>query len=75
VGVVAHGLALALTLVRVPGGDSSAVYTTEQPVDWFTAWTNTTVVAGLVAAAAAGMALVLAVFVVARRIIGRRRAS
>jgi ABC-type Fe3+ transport system permease subunit len=75
VGVVAYGLALALTWVWVPGGGSSAVYTTEQPVDWFTAWTNTTVVAGLVAAAAAGMALVLAVFVVARHVSGRRRAS
>jgi hypothetical protein len=75
VAVVAYGLALALTWVWVPGGGSSAVYATEQPVDWFTVWNNTTVVAGLVAGAAAVMALVLAVSVVARRVSGRRRAS
>jgi hypothetical protein len=75
VAVIAYGLALALTWVWVPGGGSSAVYTTEQPVDWFTVRSNTTVVAGLVAVAAAVMALVLAVFVVARHVSVRGRAS
>jgi hypothetical protein len=75
VAVIAYGLALALTWVWVPGGGSSAVYTTEQPVDWFTVRSITTVVAGLVAVAAAVMALVLAVIAVARHVSVRGRDS
>lgn len=75
VAVVAYGLALALTWLWMPGGGSPVVYTTEQRIDWFTIGTNTTVVAGLIAAVAAITALVLAAFVVLRRIGGRRRAS
>ncbi|KQR64232.1 hypothetical protein ASF89_06580 [Frigoribacterium sp. Leaf172] len=75
VAVVAYGLALALTWLLVPGAGSSVVYTTEQRIDWFTIGANTTVVAGLIAAVAAVTALVLAAFVVVRRIGGRRRAS
>ena len=75
VAVVGYGLALALTWLWVPGGGSSVVYTTEQRIDWFTIGTNTTVVAGLIAAVAAVTALVLAAFVLVRRIGGRRRAS
>lgn len=74
VAVVAYGLALALTWLWVPGGGTSVVYTSEQRIDWFTFGTNTTVVAGLIAAVAAVTAIVLAVFVVVRRIGGRRRA-
>jgi len=75
VAVVAYGLALALTWLWMPGGGSPVAYTTEQRIDWFTIGTNATGVAGLIAAVAAITALVLAAFVVLRRIGGRRRAS